>query len=42
MQARIDFMASQNVNVDSTRVHNDTILYFNNGIFIGRSVIVRK
>jgi len=34
MQARIDFMASQNVNVDSTRVHNDTILYFNNGIFI--------
>lgn len=42
MQARIDFMASQNVNVDSTRVNNDTILFFNNGTFIGRSVIVRK
>lgn len=42
IQARADFMASQNVHVDSTRVNKDTIFYFNNGIFLGSSVVVRK
>jgi hypothetical protein len=42
IQAKADFIASQNVKIDSTIVRKDTLLFFNNGVFLGSSVIVKK